>query len=143
MRGVYEYLGEGSSRKVYDLNNGYVIKIAKNRAGVEQNKSEYSIYIRDNMDLFASIIQASEDYGFIVMRKGIKIKNISRVWKYFNVNNAQEFSEVYEIRKIKNKYNLLMADINKKSSWGIVDGKMKLIDYGYTKRVKEKYYAFK
>ena len=30
-RGYYRYIGSGSGRKVFDLGNGYVIKVAKNR----------------------------------------------------------------------------------------------------------------
>ena len=35
-RGYYRYIGSGSGRQVFDLENGYVIKMAKNR-GVSQN----------------------------------------------------------------------------------------------------------
>lgn len=57
-RGAYKYLGEGSSRKVFDLNNGYVVKIAKNMAGVEQNRIEYMISEDDNSNLLAKVVQA-------------------------------------------------------------------------------------
>ena len=58
-RGTCKYLGEGSSRKVYDLNNGHVVKIAKNMAGVEQNRMEYKISEEDNSEILARVVQAS------------------------------------------------------------------------------------
>lgn len=33
-----KYIGSGSSRNVFDLGNGYVMKVAKNLAGIAQNK---------------------------------------------------------------------------------------------------------
>ena len=46
-QGNYIYIGSGSSRNVFDLGNGYVMKVAKNIAGIAQNKSEYRISLID------------------------------------------------------------------------------------------------
>ena len=51
-----------------------------------------------------------------------------------------EFFNLPELKKLKSNYNLLLNDLNKKSSWGIIDGKPVIIDYGFTKRIKERYY---
>ena len=139
-RGAYKYLGEGSSRKVYDLNNGYVVKIAKNMAGVEQNRIVYKISEEDNSEILARVVQASKRYNFIIMRKAKKVRNIYDIWDYFNVKNRMEFFNLPELKKLKSNYNLLLNDLNKKSSWGIIDGKPVIIDYGFTKRIKERYY---
>lgn len=139
-RGMYKYIGEGSSRKVFDLNNGYVIKIAKNRAGVEQNKMEYYISTSDDTGLFAKVVQASNNYNFIIMRRATRIGDISYVWRYFNVKNKIEFLRLPELQKIKNKYNLLLNDLNRESSWGLINGKIVIIDYGFTRKVRDRYY---
>ena len=139
-RGAYKYLGEGSSRKVYDLNNGHVVKIAKNMAGVEQNRIEYKISEEDNSEILARVVQASKRYNFIIMRKAKKVRNIYDIWDYFNVKNRMEFFNLPELKKLKSNYNLLLNYLNKKSSWGIIDGKPVIIDYGFTKRIKERYY---
>ena len=53
-RGYYRYIGSGSGRQVFDLENGYVVKVAKNKAGIAQNKSEYKIsYIDVNKILMS------------------------------------------------------------------------------------------
>ena len=139
-RGKYRYIGGGSSREVYDLNNGYVVKVAKNRAGIEQNKTEYRIYSKDNTGIFAKIVQVSDNYEYVVMKKARKVKRIEEVWKYFNVSNKMEFYNVGEIERLRNKYNLILADINRVSSWGIINGNLVIIDYGFTQAVKRKYY---
>ena len=139
-RGAYKYLGEGSSRKVFDLNNGYVVKVAKNMAGVEQNRIEYMISEDDNSNLLAKVVQASNNYDFIIMRRARKVKDILDVWDYFNVTSKNEFLDLPELKRLKIKYNLLLNDLNKKTSWGIIGGRPVIIDYGFTKRVRERYY---
>ena len=82
-RGYYKYIGSGSSRDVFDLENGYVIKVAKNKAGIAQNKAEYKISDNDNSDLFAKVVQVSNDFSLLIMEKADEIYNISYVLKVF------------------------------------------------------------
>ena len=137
---VYRYIGSGSGRKVFDLENGYVIKVAKNMAGVAQNKVEYQISFNDNSNLFAEVIEVSRDFKFLIMKKADRINNFSHVLKYFNVSNSREFVRLKEMQTIKWKYDLLLVDLCRKSSWGIIDGIPVIIDYGFTRQVRRKYY---
>ncbi len=139
-QGKYKYIGEGSSRKVFDLNNGYVVKIAKNMAGIEQNKVEYIISNYDRSHLFAKVVQASSNYNFIIMRKARKINSIMDVCNYFNVSNKFKFFSLPQIRELKNKYDLILNDLTRESSWGIINGQVVIINYGYTYEIKKKYY---
>ena len=139
-RGYYRYIGSGSGRKVFDLGNGYVAKMAKNQAGIAQNKSEYKISANDNSDLFAKVIETSDDFRLLIMQKADKINNISYVWKYFNVTSKRELINLKELQNIKRNYNLLLDDIGRKSSWGMIDGRPVIIDYGFTREVMERYY---
>ena len=139
-RGYYRYIGSGSGRKVFDMENGYVIKIAKNLAGIAQNKSEYKISINDHSDLFAKVIQASDDFHLLIMQKANKIYNISYVWKYFNVTSKRELFNSKELENINRNYNLVLSDFARTSSWGIINGRPVIIDYGFTREVKERYY---
>lgn len=138
--GKYKYLGSGSSREVFDLGNGYVIKVARNMAGMAQNMSEYQISYNDSSHLFAKVMKASQNFEFIIMEKAKRINTISYIWDYFNINNKNELFNLDELKKIKGKYNLVLADLAKKSSWGIINGKPVIIDYGFTRAVKENYY---
>ncbi|WP_315076759.1 hypothetical protein [uncultured Clostridium sp.] len=139
-RGYYRYIGSGSSRKVFDLGNGYVIKVAKNRAGIAQNKSEYKISSNDYSDLFAKVIKASNNFNLLIMQKAIKIYNISYVLKYFNVRSKNQLLNSKELQNIKRNYNLLLSDLGRKSSWGIINGRPVIIDYGFTREVQKMYY---
>lgn len=139
-RGVYRYIGEGSSRQVFDINNGYVVKIAKNKAGILQNKVESYISLNEEAYIFAKVKYYSIDYSYIVMPKARSINNISYVYDYFGVKNKREFLNLRLIKRLIDKYNLVPGDIVRKSSWGIIDGGMYMIDYGFTKQIEEKYY---
>lgn len=69
-------LGSGSSRIVFDYNDQYVIKLAKNRKGLAQNESENMIY-DDYFDLLAEIVDKdtySNHILYIVMEKAKPIK---------------------------------------------------------------------
>ncbi|MDD3453858.1 MAG: hypothetical protein PHN42_06270 [Bacilli bacterium] len=139
-RGYYRYIGTGSSRDVFDLKNGYVIKVAKNIAGIAQNQTEYAISNYDDSNLFAKVISISNDFYFLVMEKADKIDNISDVFRYFNVSDKRELFHLKELQNIKKKYNLLLGDFDRKSNWGIIKGRPVIIDYGFTREVSERYY---
>jgi len=139
-RGYYRYIGSGSGRQVFDLGNGYVIKVAKNRAGIAQNKSEYKISSNDHSDLFAKVIQASNDHSLLIMQKANKINNILYVFRYFNVTSKRELLNSKELQNIKSNYNLVLSDFDRTSSWGMINGRPVIIDYGFTRDVVERYY---
>ena len=138
--GRYMYIGSGSSRRVYDLGNDYVVKIAKNDAGIEQNRAEYYISSEDYFGIFAEVSGVSNDYRMLVMRKAKKIKDIRSVWNYFNAEDKYEFRHSKQMQRLKEKYRLLLGDFEKTSSWGIIDGRPVIIDYGFTRYVQRKYY---
>jgi len=95
--GAYKSIGSGSGRRVFDLENGYVVKVAKNKKGFAQNEAEYQISSASNSALFAKVLQISEDYRMLIMQKAEKIKHISEVWEYFNVKSNRELYNVGEI----------------------------------------------
>ena len=138
--GAYASIGSGSGRRVFDLDNGYVVKVAKNKKGFAQNEAEYQISSTSNSVLFAKILQISEDYHMLIMQKAEKINSISEVWKYFNVESNRALYNVGEIRYISSEYNLLMADLYRPANWGKINGKPIIIDFGFTRRVKRRYY---
>ncbi|SEW45772.1 hypothetical protein [[Clostridium] fimetarium] len=138
--GAYKSIGSGSGRRVFDLENGYVVKVAKNKKGIAQNEAEYQISSASNSALFAKILQISEDYRMLIMQKAEKIKHISEVWEYFNVKSNRELYNVGEIRYISSEYNLLMADLYRPVNWGRINARPVIIDFGFTRRVRKKYY---
>ncbi|WP_455715897.1 hypothetical protein [Anaerosporobacter sp.] len=132
--GTYIYIGSGSSRSVFDLNNGYVVKAAINRGGIYQNKVEYNVYNQEHTALFAPILTMSEDAMFLIMKKGEKLLSLSQVIQYYDVRDMRQLVERPYFVDIRRKYGLARGDLVRRSSWGIVDEVPVLIDYGYTGR---------
>ena len=140
-RGFYKCIGTGSGRTVFDLGNGYVVKVARNQKGIAQNKAEYKIALADDSGIFANIPIVSERFGFLIMEKADRIKNISYVWNYFNVKNNQELYKIQKLQDISSRYGLLFSDLGRAVNWGQINGKPVIIDYGYTQGVQRRYYT--
>ena len=139
---MYKYIGSGSGRAVFDLGNGYVVKVAKNRRGIAQNKAETQIASANYSNLFARIAQSSDDYEFVIMERAEKIQRISEVWEYFHVRNERNFYQLPELQEISQKYSLILKDLRRPENWGKVNGRPVIVDYGFTRRVMKKYYSF-
>ena len=137
-RGVYKCIGKGSGRTVFDLGNGYVVKAARNQRGIAQNKVEYKIALADDSGIFANIPTVSEGFGFLIMEKADRIKDISYVWNHFNVKNNHEL--YHKLQDITSRHDLLFADLARVVNWGQINGKPKIIDYGFTREVRRRFY---
>ncbi len=136
---VYPLIGSGSGRAVYDLDNGYVVKAARNRKGIEQNKAEYQISNMEDWKIFAKVLAHSEDFSLLIMEKARHIRSFSEVWNFYHVKNNRQLLSSNEFRAVLEKYDLLTADLYRLSSWGIINEKPVIIDYGFTKKVQELY----
>lgn len=139
-KGIYPLIGKGSGRIVYDLENGQIIKAAKNKKGFAQNFEEYRIAFMNHTDLLARVYDVSEDYRYLVMDKAEPIDNISTVWDHFGVSSNEELFQACGLRDISEQYNLMIWDFGRPANWGIIESKPMIIDYGFTRRVRRKYY---
>ena len=137
---MYRYIGAGSARKVYDLNNGFVIKIARNIKGIAQNEAEFLISNDDESSLFAKVYFLSDDYKYLIMEKANGIKSEKELLNYFKIQNKKHLKSNEDIKEVHDKYNLVWADLYKFTSWGKIKDKLVLIDYGYTKEIYNKFY---
>lgn len=139
-KGAYQYIGKGSGRVVFDLGNGYVVKAAKNRKGLAQNQAEYIIWSKSNSPLLAKIIDISEDYQLLIMEKAEKVRHISEIWHYFDVNSNRALYQLEELNDIASQFNLVLVDFGRPVNWGTLNGKPVIVDYGFTRQVRKKYY---
>ncbi len=137
----YPLIGKGSGRYVYDLGNGYVAKRARNRRGIAQNQAEYQIYKSCHSDLLARIHTVSDRYEYVIMEKADKINSMKEVWDYYHVPNGQEFFRTAMFQNVACKHKLLSGDLYRITSWGKINGKPVIIDYGYTMETR-RYYTF-
>ncbi|ROR28339.1 hypothetical protein EDD66_105281 [Mobilisporobacter senegalensis] len=136
----YKYIAEGSGRRVYDLGNGYVVKVAKNPRGFAQNKVEYDIAKNSNLQIFATVLTVSDDFRYLIMERAERIKNIYYVMNYFKVKNARELYHLKELQDIARDYELILRDLGRASNWGQIKDRPVIVDYGFTKEVRRKYY---
>lgn len=141
--GKHRRLGIGSSRVVYDLNDGFVVKIAKNIRGIYQNEAEYKTYLIHKSSLFAEIVAVSEDYHFLIMPKAKKIRNINTVLKYYRVKSIKSlFNQDKFIISDIHDNDLSRNDLYRVSSWGFINNVPLLIDYGLTHSIFKKFYGY-
>lgn len=138
----YSLIGSGSGRIVYDLGNGYVVKVAKNRKGIIQNKSENQIYSMNDSEYFAKVLAISDNLRYLVMEKAERIGAFSMVLNNFQVRNNRELSRSKEFQQFTFKNNLLLGDLFRRSSWGMIKGKLVIIDYGFTREARKYYRIF-
>lgn len=70
LRFRYKIVGSGRHRIVYDLRNGYVIKVAISRRGLKNNKTEFKLYTRCSSNLRKYLCPVAEyGYGWVVMKR--------------------------------------------------------------------------
>lgn len=117
----YTIIGNGKNRIVFDLENGYVLKVALNNWGMMSNKKEYKLFFNSPSHIQKHLCPVIESgYGWIIMKKMTqKIpsdkeydKKISQLIKIFKENGI-------EPKDIKEK-NLALSE----------NGEFIVIDYG-------------
>jgi len=146
----YSLIGIGTSRKVYDLQNGTVAKVAMNIKGIAQNKTEVQIFEEDNGDcypikIFATVFEFSDDLKIIIVEKCTKVKGMKIVKKSLDISNGKEIEASFydAITEIANRFELMRGDLERPSSWGLNSkDEPVLIDYGCTRKVFDKYYSY-
>ncbi|MBX9974047.1 hypothetical protein [Cytobacillus firmus] len=117
----YKMIGGGSHRIVYDLQNGYVVKIALRKRGFKSNKVEYNLFLNSPPKLQKHLCPVVElGQGWIIMKKVDK-----------ELPRSTEYEE-----KISNLGNLFLSygikplDLKRKNLALTQDGEITVIDYG-------------
>lgn len=119
-------LGVGNYRAVFDLKNGFVLKLPINRDGNTANENEVIAWKEyENTpvgDFLAPIIAGSAEY--VVMRKaqplGKRLRgDVAEEWD----RRWLQFSDMYNRREHD------IEDIHERENWGMIDNKLVLVDY--------------
>ena len=147
-------IGSGSDRVVYDLNDSYVLKVAKTARGLEQNYHEGDSYLVDE-EIIPRVIEKGLNY--VVVEKVVPIKARDIVPTYdvegdqIGTERADRmFAELsrfrqsdfdrreqklldtlykYGLYEVVN-FEILMGDFARKANWGIRDGRPIHLDGG-------------
>jgi hypothetical protein len=139
-RRAYRQIGSGSGRNVYDIGDGYVAKVARNRKGLAQNEAEYEISVADESGLFANIIDATPNLRITIMEKAVPLHSFSTVWRYFGVRSNRQLYNIPLIQSTMARHSLIFPDLCRAQNWGVVNGRPVIIDYGFTTSVNRRYY---
>lgn len=139
-KGIYPCLGIGSGREVFDLKNGYVLKVARNHKGLAQNKTESKIAKQETSLLLAKVVYISDNYRFLMMEKAKSISHMKEIWKYFLIKNNQQLRRLHVLQSLALRYGLILADLGRPENWGMQNGIPVVVDYGFTRDVRRKYY---
>ncbi|ACL76204.1 hypothetical protein [Ruminiclostridium cellulolyticum] len=139
----YRRIGSGSCRNVYDLENGYVVKVAKDVRGILQNQIEHKSYLTHKSVFFAEVAAISENYRYLIMVKAKRITDIRIVLRYYKVKSFDELMKNPLLEEDLENHNIGSGDLKRASSWGIVNDVPVLIDYGLNQSTYNKYYRNK
>ena len=123
-------LSQGSTRYVYDLENGTVLKIAMDSKGVQCNKSEVLTYSKAAEKLkkhLASIILYEKDYRWLVMKKynitppqseafSIELKKVVKLFRENGLTPRdilRRSGPVYNNLRLNDKNDIIIIDYGK------------------------------
>lgn len=136
----FKYLGEGISRIVYAIDDNYVIKLSKGIEGKYQSNVEKHIYNNVN-DYFKTYLCPIVWFkpGMMVMLRAKPLKNHIHHRKVDLSKIITDRDCKSDMKMMADTFGLLYADIKAKSSWGILEGRPVLVDYGCTRSFNIKY----
>lgn len=145
-------IGSGTSRRVYRLNSKQVIKVAKSDWGYTQNASECDTFnTYGGLGLFNEITNNAKCYLWVIQPLATPLSiDDTRFKQIVDVVDCVKYSKEYfgndELMQklyaflVKTEWKFL-EDVSKHSSWGIVNGDLKMIDYGMNNEAYKEYFG--
>ncbi|MFI8496534.1 hypothetical protein ACIGC1_27485 [Peribacillus butanolivorans] len=117
----YKMIGYGYNRIVYDLNNGYILKIALCEVGLIGNANEAYIYTNCNEEAQKYLCPVKEfGSGWIIMKKmGTKVPLA-----------IMEYTKLIELELKFLRYGIIPIDLRLDNVAFSEDNEMVVIDYG-------------
>ena len=136
------YLGEGIARKVFAVDDNYVIKIAKGVDGYFQNQVEHYVYRNVNSTLLSYLCPIVAFRPRILLMKRALPLSTRNSNKSINLNAIrEEKNSASDLNYLATRYYLYYNDIVSPSSWGQLNDKNVLIDYGCCSVKGDRYYG--
>lgn len=127
---TFEYLGEGAARMVFALNNELVIKVPKNEFGVIQNDMENYIYnhVEERFRQYlCPVVKYHPD--LMISARAIPIDSNREYFSNLRIFCGST-SFYQDILALSKEFYLSKKDIKATSSWGILNERKVIIDYG-------------
>lgn len=126
----FKLIKEGTYRKVYDLENGFVIKIANH---ISVNKREFKLWTKAP-EKYKYLLTPSliDNYSRIIMPKAEKVSfGRGDFNSYFqNLLGRDEYLKFdNDLYQMASELKLFYSDLKLSENWGIIHGQHKIIDY--------------
>ena len=137
----FMYIGQGIARKVYAINDNYVLKLAKGLDGYYQNNVENHVYNNIEEDLLKYLCPiVAFSPRIIIMKRAIPLSKLSHS-KKVNINSLRkDKNALSDLNYMVNKFYLYPDDIVSTGSWGKLGDKYVLVDYGCTSEKGDYFY---
>lgn len=162
-------IGSGTSRVVYKIDDEKVLKLAKNKKGLAQNKLEIDLYdeLENTSSILAKVFDYDKDDMWLEMELAKKITN--RKFEELTGFKLKDMEDFFISQKLKRRtdhkisddifdteifmdlqdlvfgYNIVYGDLSRLSSWGVVirDGEETpvLVDFGLNEKIHYEYYS--
>ena len=135
-------IGEGTSRKVYKLSTGIVVKIAKGHVGYRQNKTEVKVYKSGLFNgLINEVLWYSKDYEYVVTWECQLFKDFFEAMEYFGIGSHKSLlsEEVKRLARYLGLEGSELELINWRNIGLTYEGEFVIIDYGCDKEILEGY----
>ncbi|MFP3511289.1 hypothetical protein SB775_16880 [Peribacillus sp. SIMBA_075] len=115
----YKMIGYGLNRVVYDLNNGYILKIALSEVGLISNANEAYIYNNCNKEVKKYLCPVKEyGLGWIIMKKvDTKV-------------SIREYTKLIKLELKFLRYGIIPIDLRLDNVGFNENNEMVVIDYG-------------
>jgi hypothetical protein len=150
----FKFLNKGTGRYVYDINNEYVLKLANNNKGIEQNKTEINISESGKYyDIIANVIEYDKNGLYLIQKKaneiteeeftnitGLKVQSFLSYNKNWESKNPKFYNKVNSLIE---EFDLDRFDISTKNSWGTINDDVVIVDYGLNNNTSIKLYGNK
>jgi hypothetical protein len=163
---MFPRLTSGSARVIFDYNPGYVLKLAKNEKGIAQNSTEADGFLQQNYDhLITKVIDEDPENKWLVVEKATRASqadfmrtfgttrdNLCAYLKmklqygkpiekqeWFDKLNDNETAQ--DILEMMVNYGMPPGDFCRQNSWGVVNGRLVLVDYGLTESILHEHYG--
>ncbi|SOK58719.1 hypothetical protein [Yersinia phage fHe-Yen9-04] len=155
-------IGKGASRTVFAINLDYVVKVAHNKFGVDQNIQEMKLFQKYGKILpLCKIDLYHSNENYIIMER---INTFNVEYNAFDITQIDMISHLVCVEQIDNDYistlppvlaefanNLLSNELSNDEirnvlydvvhyNVGIKDGKILILDYGFTKELDSEYW---
>lgn len=165
-----EMLGQGSSRITYLLSSRYVLKIAKNPAGMAQNRVEIATSTDPNVKHIIAAVHRSAKDGMWIVADLVREIEVSEFEKLTGssifefeayLNNIEKFGStalkmptgyteqppsqfLISVGQLMLTHNASKGDLEEIFHWGVTpDRRLVVLDYGLTDQVWSRHYAGK